>query len=302
MSGQRPEPSFFDLGMNANWDQDRFSPEEKAAFDAWYNQFHGTGDLKLVPFVPFLMEHLPRQFKDYRRWFTFIEESRDGVALPFGVSVLLFLHLYAVIANERGILYEILAARRLGMSKAVVMDTFAYAFLSGGPASINAVATLSDEYLRSWPDDAPSTYEWPAEWVPNPAAFRSGMDLSTTELNAADVAAIKAWHTAAHGAPPRHVDLWAKLHPAAYKAQRIRYERALGSALPAQLAPLYTLNVATVRLQRDLMRSSVLHAMRLGVKRHQVVQTLYWAFFYGGDLVMEAAGDAVGDLLEAWPS
>jgi hypothetical protein len=38
-------------------------------------------------------------------------------------------------------------------------------------------------------------------------------------------------------AGPRHVELFGRLHPRAYKAQHIRYEKSVGQLMPAQLVP-----------------------------------------------------------------
>jgi hypothetical protein len=58
------------------------------------------------------------------------------------------------------------------------------------------------------------------------------------------------------GVIPQHVALFGRLHPRAYKLQRIRYKTSVGQLMPAQLVPLLTLHLATLRLQRQVMRQS----------------------------------------------
>jgi hypothetical protein len=99
----------------------------------------------------------------------------------------------------------------------------------------------SGQYLRYWKEDGSRPpFSWPAGWVPSRNAFRSGIDLATAELNTDDVAKLAAWNEKVYGVKPKHVELFARLAQEIYKAQRIRYERAMGDTLPAQLAPLFT--------------------------------------------------------------
>ena len=101
---------------------------------------------------------------------------------------------------------------------------------------------------------------------------------------------------------PRSVELLVRLHPKAYKLQRIRYEKAIGAVMPAQLAPLCTLQLATMRLQPPVMRQAVHQARLLGCRRHHVVQVLLLGLRQSIDpMVTEAAVDAVADLLAGWP-
>jgi hypothetical protein len=104
-----------------------------------------------------------------------------------------------------------------------------------------------------------------------------------------------------HGVVPRHVELFGRLHPRAYKLQRIRYEKAIGS-MPAQLAPLLTLQLAALRLEPQVMRQSLHQARVLGCRRHHVVQAIEAGLRQTmvHPLYMEQATDAVGDLLAGW--
>jgi hypothetical protein len=293
--------SFADTGFD--WSiGDRFTDDEKERLLAWYRETHGSDDLKLVGFAPFLIEHLPAAYKLSRRHLLAIPEPRDGVALPGVASVLCYLHSYCAIAYTKGILYEIINARRQGASKQLILDVLNYAYLSAGPRGMNAVAELSDSYLRAWQDDDGSEpLRWPDRWAPDPAVFRSGIDHATLDMTSDEILAVSLWHQKMHGNVPRHVELFARLHPRAYKLQRIRYERAIGTVMPAQLAPLMSLHLATMRLQPLVMRQALHQARVLGVRRHQVVQVLFYGLRQSIDpMVMEAAAEAVGDLLAGW--
>jgi hypothetical protein len=291
----------FATGLDESF-ENSFDENEKRQLLSWYEQNYGLGDLDLVKFVPFLIEHSPRALKLFRRHVAAIAETRDGVGLPPVVVDLLFLHLYTVLGNERGIFYEIIGARGGGASKAQVLETISYAFLESGPSGANAVAELTDAYLRDWNDDdsIPSEVAWPEGWSPNPEAFRSGIDLDSNEFTHQELETLGLWHSQLEGREPRYVKALTTLHPAAYKTYRARYERSIGGVLPAQVFPLYTLHLAVVRSRQSAIRASLQVARRLGVRRHHVAQTMWWGFLYGEETALEEAMNAVEDLLEDW--
>jgi hypothetical protein len=293
--------TFTDTGLDWNI-EDRFTDEEREALLDWYREAHGTGDLSLVRFAPFLIDFLPAEFKLSRRHLSSIPQPRDGVALPDLALILCYLHSYTATAYADGILYQIISARHLGASKALVMDVLRYAYLSAGPRGMNAVADRSEAYLRDWNDEGSAApAPWPQGWGPDPDVFRSGINLTTTDLNAEEILAISAWHQRMHGLVPRHVELLARLHPVAFKLQRIRYEKSVGPVIPVQLIPLLTLHLAAMRLQPLVMRQAVHQARVLGARRHHVVQVLFGGLRQSIDpMVLEAAVDAVGQELSGW--
>jgi hypothetical protein len=298
---ERPE-TFTDTGLD--WRvEDQFTDEERETLLNWYRQAHGSGDLSLVRFAPFLIEFLPAEFKLSRRHLSSIPERRDGVGVPDLVLILCYLHSYVATSYTDGILYQLISARHLGASRELVLDVLRYAYLSAGPRGMNAVAKRSEEYLRDWSEDETPSKEanWPADWAPDPKAFQSGIDLTTIELTAEEVVKISQWHEHMHGVVPRHVELLAKLHPHAYKLQRIRYEKAVGAVIPAQLVPLLTLHLATMQLNHSVMRQAAHQARVLGARRHHVVQVLLGGLRQTIDpMVLESAIEAVGDELAGW--
>jgi hypothetical protein len=70
--------------------------------------------------------------------------------------------------------------------------------------------------------------------------------------------------------------------------------------LPAQLVPLLTVHLSAIRLWPTPLRRSLLLSRSLGVRRGEAISTLLWAAIYGGEVVMETAVDAAGDVLENW--
>ena len=291
---------YADTGLDFSIDD--FTPQEKDGLLAWYRRTHGTGQLNLVPFAPFLIEHLPVAYKLSRRHQLALPLARDGVQIPDLARVLTFMHAYAALAYAKGVLYELTGARHLGASKALVLDVLGYAYLSAGPRGMNAVAEHSTQFLRDWTDDpAAPPVVWPEGWAADPAIFRSGIDHGTPDLTAAERDLLAAWHERHFGVVPRSVEVFGRLHPRAFKLQRIRYEKAIGSTMPAQLAPLLTLHLATTELQPLVMRQAVHQARFLGVRRHIVVQTIFAGLRQTIDpFVLETVAEAVGDLLAGW--
>lgn len=296
------ERNFADTGLDFSVG-DRFTPEEKKNLLAWYRDTHGKGGLDLVPFAPFLIDNLPSAFKLSRQHLITVPKPRDGAILPDIATILFYLHTYTAMANPKGILYEIINAREAGAPKALVLDVLNYAYLTAGARGMNAAAETSAEYLRQWPESEKpkKRLKWPKGWGPDPKAFRSGINLNSSELTSAEIRMITAWHQRMHGVVPRHVELFGKLHPEAYKVQRIRYEKAIGKTMPAQLAPLMTLHLAAHYLWTGVMRQAIHQARVLGARRHHVVHTLLMGLRQSIDpMVMEVVAEEVGDLLAGW--
>jgi hypothetical protein len=263
---------------------------------AWYSELHDHGDLDLSPFARFGVEHDPVGFKALKRHV----EALGRTALPVGPMVLLWVYTYTALGNGKGALYEIVAARALGASKAEVLETVHLAALVAGPLGLNPLGELAHEYMLEWEDDGRSRLEWPEGWGPDVALFRSGIDLGADGLTDAELELLRAWNRRLYGEVPPSVELAARASPAAYKTQQARVEKAVEGALPAQLIPLLSLHLGAIRQTRVPIRRSLQLARTLGVRRAHVESTLLWAAVYGGDVVLEAALDAGGDLLDGW--
>jgi alkylhydroperoxidase/carboxymuconolactone decarboxylase family protein YurZ len=301
VSREHEAPAEF-LGMGIDLTTDTFTDDEQARTLAWYREFHDHGDLDLAPFARFMVEHDPSGFKRLRRHMIALDESLDEPPLPLAAGVLMFVHTYFVLGMGKGALYEIITMRELGATRAEVMETIALAAFHGGPRGINAFAEVADDYLREWHEDAEtaSRVAWPEHWAPDVERFRSGIDLSSDELLPGELELIRAWYEQAYGEVPVQVDFLGRVAPRAYKTQRARFERAVTGALPAQMIPLLMLHLSAVRLWPKPLRRSIQMARTLGVHRREVVTALFWAAVYGGDVVMETAFDAAGDVLAAW--
>jgi hypothetical protein len=290
------DESYLDVGFD--YSTDTLSPQEKASVLAWYSELHDHGDLDLSPFARFGVEHDPVGFKALKRHV----EALGRTALPVGPMVLLWVYTYTALGNGKGALYEIVAARALGASKAEVLETVHLAALAGGPLALNPLGELAHKYMLEWEDERSPGLEWPEGWAPDPAWFRSGIDLAADGLSDGELELLRAWNRRLYGEVPPSVEFAARAHPGAAKTQQARLEKAVGGALPAQLIPLLWLHHAAIRQAPVPLRRSLQLARSLGVARPYAESTLFWAAVYGGDVVLEAALAAGADVLGDWRS
>jgi hypothetical protein len=215
-------------------------------------------------------------------------------------------HLYAVIGNANGCLYEIIASRQNGFTKRQIIDVINFSFLTGGPQGINAVAEAASAYLEAWDDDrTEGDLVWPAGWKIDPDGFKSGIDIDATTIGFSDdeLAQLSAWHRRISGEVPRYVEVWGRLRGGPYKANRSRFEVAPGSSLPLQVYPLLLMHVAAFLERPAMLRQALLHVRGLGVALEHLVEVLDTAFVYGGEWKMAGVlTDEICDILESWDS
>jgi len=288
-------------------DLDAFGEAEREALLRWYAETHGEDDHELTPYVPFLIEQRPGAFKRFRRNVEAVRGDGEG-ALPLLAVALIVLHGYVLMGNERGILYEIIAARDWGARRREVLDTIELAFLEAGPFGANAVAARSEAYLRAWPDDdapdAPTLDpRWPAGWaVAEPAAWDTGLDYARTELSDAERASLARWYERRGEEVPHYVAFLAEHRPEALKTLRSRWEHAHAAArLPAQLFPLLRLFSGSLHGRPQTVRAAALEARRLGVAKRHLLETVLWTFMSADEAGMSLVTRALEPVLRDWP-
>ncbi|HVW34465.1 MAG TPA: hypothetical protein VHL53_18170, partial [Acidimicrobiia bacterium] len=232
----------------------------------------------------------------YRRWVA--AAFQEGLSSAAGA--LLFLHHYTMIGWASGIRYEVVGAQRWGVARSQVLETLDYAFLNAGPAGMAVAAEATDDYLAAWTtDDGGDPSAWPEGWAPDPAAFRSGLDFTTSGLTAGERESLVAWYHDHQGEVPGHVRFLLYHDPGGIKAYRDRYEHVTRT-LPKQMIPLMTLFTAAVTGRAGALRRAAYQAKRYGVTRAELLLVLARVFGYAGDLTMEDATDVLGPLLDRW--
>lgn len=287
------DTSYQDTGQD--WSTDSFTPAEREAMMAWYSSVHGLGTMEFCQFVPFMLGMREDALKRYRRWAEYVP-SGQGLEDPIGPgTALVWLHYYAINGYADGYMYEVIASRKRGASRAEVAQATVLGWLHGGPRGLNAAASRADGYIRDWPAGEPSTLEWPDGWAADPEAFRSGADLDPDKpMTAADLRALRDWHTSVQGAVPAYVEVLAGDNPGALKLWRARYEAAMTGPLPRQFIALLQVHAAGLLQAGEPLRRAVHMALQFGASRGQIVQVLSTPHVYLGDLGMTAIGAAAG--------
>ncbi len=279
-------------------DEETVTQEEWQKLKKWYEDCHGIGNLDLVKFMPFLVEHRPDALKRYRR-FNESWTKIDG-GLPPASFGCYWLHYYTRLGYAKGVLYIIIAARHWGVSKSAVKDLLALAFVMSGPLGPNAWGDIAEEYMRAWPDDAPSNTDlWPAHWTYDPSVLASGIDLKKDGMTAEEMKKLEEWHLKWQGEVPSYVPFLGKHLPQILKTYRNRFERALTGALPVPIVPLVQLHLAAIE-GRPGMRRLATHAKALGATKAHVLQALSLAFLYIPDGGMEKVTESLSDVLDRW--
>ena len=281
-------------------DDDSFSPDEAAALLRWYEESHGEGTVELTQFVPFLIANRPGALKRYRHYAQAIHELGE---LPQVTIALLFLHYYALIGNERGVRYQVIAARRWGATRAEAMDVLELAFLAAGPFAGNA-ATAAGDLLEQWPLDARREVDdpWPASWSPaKPHAAQAPIDIGRAGATTEEVAAIARWLEVAGTPRPVTVAVLGRFAPSVLKALYGRYEHAAnGASLPRQLVPLLELHAAAIAGRFEVARRALRDARDRGVTRPQALAIVAFAIMYSLPGAVEELAEQLGPVLVEW--
>ena len=110
----------------------------------------------------------------------------------------------------------------------------------GDAAQIYAgIRGLEAVYRATWPfirdyQDRAEPAKFPAGWAPDTAAFKAGLDESTTEFTDKDRAALNDWYMRNGGEIPKWVTFMTKHRPEFLKAHRLRWEGVFRGALVQQ--------------------------------------------------------------------
>jgi alkylhydroperoxidase/carboxymuconolactone decarboxylase family protein YurZ len=279
---------------------DDLSADDREKIERWYKEFHGEDNLDLAPFIPFWLNNSPGVLFRYRRWvetIPLLEGRLSSAALQ-----LVLLHNYTAIGYDRGVLYEIIGARKTGATKQQVLDTMAFAYPHSGPPHMSPSCAIALDYMDAW--DASTDEEdpsiWPADWSVDPTALSSGIDFSTTGLTDDELARLESWYLAHFGEVPAYVAFLARHHPEGLKSYRSRYEYPTTHALPKQLFPLFTFFSSAYQGNPTGMRRAIRQAQHLGVDKAHIVALACVTMVYLGDPRMDEVVEVIEPLLDAW--
>lgn len=270
-SGQVANSPGFDTNLDLS-NLSEITPDEARALTDWYETAHGDGAGDLTPFVSFLVQNGPGYLKLYRAYAQSLDELGS---LPQVIVALLFLHYYMSIGSERGVLYEVVAARQWGATKREVLETIGLTFVESGPFGANA-ASGSSEYLASWQDDEPRRveYEWPAHWSADGITQSEISDDSPTGR------------------------LLAQRAPGVLSALRARVHKARANT---QLNPvvfvLYDLHAAVARGRANDAARAARIALGAGVRTNEILEVVGFGALYATSMQLDEIAEALEPVL-----
>jgi hypothetical protein len=207
-----------------------------------------------------------------------------------------FLPYYALIGYDVGVRYLIHTRQTLGMTREHILEGVAMAFLVVGPAGMETIARALKDYQWLEPEQ-PAAF--PEGWAPDPDAFRSGLDFTTSEMLPGEPELLTAWYERTLGEVPRYVRMLLRDRPDMLKTIRGRYEHCL-RVLPKQMMPTTMLHYEVIRGFDDGIRENLLLARAFGVTKDIVLNVIGSATINGGTAGLSIIERAGGDVLAAW--
>jgi hypothetical protein len=209
------------------------------------------------------------------------------------------LHSYMVLGWETGIKNQFRVLRRLGFTRAQMMEIVMYGRLVAGMRGLGHVYHAIGDVLPDYQDGHGSP-TWPAGWAADPAAFKSGLDLSTTELTEPDRQNLVGWYERTIGYVPKSVAFGLQWDPQVLKVHRAMWEVAI-KTLPKQIVPYLMLRDGTLNGDRDTLREAALLGKAWGLTPDWIVRGITQTVqYFTGLRGMNAAYDAVDEILRNW--
>jgi hypothetical protein len=209
------------------------------------------------------------------------------------------LHSYMVLGWETGIRNQFRVLRRLGFTRAQIMEIVMFARLAAGMRGLGHVYHAMGDVLPDYADGQ-GYPRFPEGWAADPTAFTCGLDLNTRELTEQDRANLSGWYERTIGYLPNSVVFGMHYDPQVLKLHRAMWERAI-KTLPKQVAPYMMLRDATLNSDREALREAALLGKAWGLTPDWIVRGITQTMHYFTGLRgMYAAHDVVDDILKNW--
>lgn len=244
-----------------------------------------------------MLDYAP-DFAKLHRW------GSDFYGRPSHANVILFsccnIHSYMMLAWEMGIRNEFVTLRRNGMAVEQIMEIVMLSQLYAGMRGLGHVYHAVGDTLPSFGGPVEPLAPFPDGWAVDREAFRSGLDLSTRTMTAADHEALTGWYERTIGYVPVSIEFGLKHHPEFVKVNRAKWEVAI-KTLPKQIVPYVMLRHHTITGSVEGLREAGLFAKAWGVSKELVVQSVTCtAMYFTGFEGLYTAHEALDDLLDNW--
>jgi hypothetical protein len=209
------------------------------------------------------------------------------------------LHSYMVLGWETGIRNQFRVLRRLGFTRAQIMEIVHFGRLVAGMRGLGHVYHAIGDVLPDYAD-GDGNPEWPEGWTADREAFKSGLDLSTRELTEADRRNLTEWYERTIGYVPNSIAFGIKYDPQVLKIHRAMWETAI-KTLPKQVAPYLMLRDATLSGEREALREAALLGKAWGLTPDWIVRGVTQTMqYFTGLRGLYVAHDALDDILSDW--
>lgn len=209
------------------------------------------------------------------------------------------LHSYMVLGWETGIRNQFRVLRRLGFTRAHMMEIVMFGRLTAGMRGLGHVYHAVGDVLPDY-QDGHGHPVFPPGWAADPEAFKSGLDLSTRDLTEQDRTNLTDWYQRTIGYVPNSVVFGMRYDPQLLKVHRAMWERAI-KTLPKQVVPYLMLRDGTLNGDREALREAALLGKAWGLTSDWIVRGVTQTVqYFTGLRGMYAAYDALDDILKNW--
>ena len=262
-------------------------PEETAYWRAYYLERFGRPH-KGLDF--WLDNAYPEPLKRYSVY--------AGVGLPvsFGgrPDGSAYLLLYALLGYDEGVRYLVHGYNHGGLRKSQVLERLAIVFLHCGPRGMETIAEALEGY--EWVEPAkPTVFSSP--YLPDPAAFQSGLDFTTPTMSDAEKVTLAAWYVKWEGEIPPYVQFMLDYQADLLKGYRARFENIIHE-LPKQWLPMILIHMNLMNGWKQGIRENVLLARGFGVPKADLLSSI--AIFVYGVEALSLFQEAAGDVIASW--
>ncbi len=229
-----------------------------------------------------------------------VHPSGEGPDYTFAIpNSVQQLHSYMMLGWETGILNQFRVLNKYDFTRAQIMEVVMYSRLAAGMRGLGHAYRAIGDVLPDYGDGS-GDVKWPAGWAADPEAFRSGLDLSTSELTDADRAGLTTWYEKTIGYVPKSIQFGMKWDPRLLKIHRAMWEVAI-KTLPKQIVPYLMLRDGTLENNVEALREAALLGKAWGLTPDWIIrgigQTMH---YFTGLRGYYTAYEAVNDILENW--
>jgi hypothetical protein len=260
----------------------------------------GRGPLYEMYANSLMLDYAPDIAKLHRWGADIFRLTRDNqvkddfnTTLPYSFQQL---HSYIMLGWETGIRKQFLNFKRWGFRKSQIMEVVMFTRLSAGMRGLGHVYHAVGDMLPDY-QDGHGNPPYPEGWAADPAAFKSGLDLTTRDLTNADRKNLTDWYEKTIGYLPRSVAFGMRHDPPFLKVHRAMWEAPI-KTIPKQAAPFMMLRDAMLNNDRDALREAALLSKAWGITEEWLVRGITQTAHYFTSLRgLYAAYDAIEDLL-----